>query len=357
MIMRGLMLVFAGVSLVWWANGWPLGVDSSVYRSGALAVWHGEALYGHLSATPAWSPDLPFAYPPVAALLFLPLAALPVQIGWGVITILTVLALRTVTRLAGAAHLLPVVLLLEPVWRTIGLGQINVVLMALVVVDVLRGSRYGGVLIGLAAAIKLTPLIFVLHLLLTRRWADAGRAAGTFAGLNAIGFVVLPGDSARYWTSTLFGANSAMTNSWSGNQSLNGLVLRLGGGPVLLGVLAAACVAVAVLLVRRTNGVGALTVTAALGLLLSPISWTHHWVWVVLPCCLVATRSRWGVAAIVAWFSGWAFVVVPRGDGRELSWNAMEIVIGNGYVLLALAAGALTLAHLTLRRQFIRGVL
>jgi alpha-1,2-mannosyltransferase len=176
-VLHGLVFVLAAVSLVWWVNGWPLGVDSAVYRSGALAVVHGEALYGHLTATPAWSPDLPFACPPVAALLFLPLASLPTQLAWGVMAILTALALATVIRLAGAARyawLLPVVLLMEPVWRTIGLGQVNVLLMALVVVDVLalRGSRYGGLLIGPAAAVKLTPLIFVLHLVITMRWAD-----------------------------------------------------------------------------------------------------------------------------------------------------------------------------------------
>jgi alpha-1,2-mannosyltransferase len=204
-------------------------------------------------------------------MLFLPLGALPTQLAWGVLAILTALALATVIRLAGVARyawLLPVMLLMEPVWRTIGLGQINVLLMTLVVVDVLalRASRYGGLLVGLAAAVELTPLIFVLHLMITRRWADAARAVGTFAALAAIGFVVLPGDATRFWTSTILGANNAMTNAWSGNQSLNGLVLRFQGGQVVFVAL----------------------------------------------------------AGVVACFSGWTFGVVPRGDNRELTWGLLK---------------------------------
>jgi alpha-1,2-mannosyltransferase len=121
-------------------------------------------------------------------------------------------------------------------------------------------------------------------------------------------------------------------------------------------VLALACVVTAALLVRaatrRGDHVLALTATAALGLLLSPISWTHHWVWVVLPCCLLVTQSRRGLlalAAVVACFSGWTFGVVPRGENRELTWSLLESVIGNAYVLLALVAGAVTLVHLLLK--------
>lgn len=91
------------------------------------------------------------------------------------------------------------------------------------------------------------------------------------------------------------------------------------------------------LLVRAATSRGdhvlALTATAALGLLLSPISWTYHWVWVVLPCCLLVTRSSrrrlLSLAAAVAWFSGWTFAVVSRGDNRELTWSLLESVVGN----------------------------
>jgi len=360
------------VALLWWRWGWPLGIDSAVYRSGALAVVDGQDLYGRLAATPEWSPDLPFAYPPTAALLFLPLAVLPAQLAWGAMALSTVAGLVVVVRLVhahspSAARSAPPLLLLlalEPVWRTLGLGQVNVVLMALVFVDVLvlRGSRCGGVLVGLAAAIKLTPLIFVLHLLVTRRRADALRALGAFAGLGGVAFAVLPGDTARYWGTAVLGANGAMSNAWWGNQSLNGLVQRPAGDrlvatPVLV-LLVAACATAAALLARaaeqRGDRVGALLVTGFCGVLVSPVSWTHHRVWVAPLCVLVAARGRRAVpvvALVVAWSSGWAFGLVPRGDGREQAWTPLESLAGNAYVLGALVAGAALAARSAKRRS------
>jgi alpha-1,2-mannosyltransferase len=368
-VSRVVALALFGVSVVWWAYGLPLGVDSAVYRSGALAVVNGEALYGHLLATPDWSPDLPFTYPPIAALLFVPLAWVPAQIAWGLLAVPTALSLGLVVRLAtGAAAtsralplLLPL-LALEPVWRTIGLGQVNVVLMAMVVVDVLvlRGTRFSGILIGLAAAIKLTPLVFVLHLVVTRRWADALRAVGTFTASVAVGLVVLTEDAVRYWTSTLFGANDAMSNAWSGNQSLNGAIRRVAGevpwSTALLVVLAVGCVVAAAVMARavdrRGDALGALTVTAFCGLLVSPISWTHHWVWLVLPCCLLVRHRRWAAAgAVVLVFSGWTFASVPRGDDRELAWTPVESLVGNAHVIGVLVAGAVLAVHLVRTRR------
>ena len=65
----------------------------------------------------------------------------------------------------------------EPVWHTVSFGQINLTLAALVAIDVCRwrGSRYGGMLAGVASAIKLTPLIFVLYLAVSA--ADETRCA------------------------------------------------------------------------------------------------------------------------------------------------------------------------------------
>ncbi|WP_189227659.1 glycosyltransferase 87 family protein [Saccharothrix coeruleofusca] len=342
--------VVAVAAVVCWVAGRPLGVDSAVYRSGALAVLRGESLYGHLAATPDWSPDLPFAYPPFAALLFWPLAALPTQLVWGVFGVLTAVALGVVARLTGPRSgmwwLVPLLVALEPVWRTVGLGQVNALLMALVVVDVLalRGSRWSGLLIGVAAAVKLTPLVFVPHLLVTGRRSDALRAVGAFAAACLAGFVLLPDDSRRYWGSALLGANEALSNAWWGNQSLHGLVHRLAGGRVVLVLAVAVCVVAAGFLVRalheRADHAAALLVTAFCGLLVSPISWTHHWVWVVPVCCLAARRGAWRVLfATAALFSVCALVPVPRGDNRELDWTPLEALVGNAYVLGALTTG------------------
>ena len=202
-----LPLVFLGYGLAGWLRGWALGADSSVYRAGAALLLHGHSPYvvsdlGYL--------HLSFTYPPAAALLFTPLAALPAQLAWAVIAAASALALALAIRVAIAAVpywrfpaawstplLTAAMLCLVPVWRTIALGQVNVLLMAMVAVDVLavtaRRSRWGGLLTGVAAAVKLVPLIFIPHLLLTGKrmwsahaaWLAWRRARGSRAAAGA----------------------------------------------------------------------------------------------------------------------------------------------------------------------------
>ena len=180
-LLVALPVIFLGYGLAGWSRGWALGVDSSVYRAGAVLLLHGHSPYdvsdlGYL--------HLSFTYPPAAALLFTPLAALPVQLAWAVMASASALALALVIRVAIAAVpywrfpaawstllLTMAMLCLVPVWRTTGLGQVNILLMAMVAVDVLavtaRRSRWGGLGVGVAAAVKLVPLIFIPHLFLT----------------------------------------------------------------------------------------------------------------------------------------------------------------------------------------------
>lgn len=367
------LLLAAGVlavSVICWAIGRGLGVDSAVYRAGALAVLHGETLYQPLLGEPAWAPPLPFAYPPVAALLFVPLITVPPQLSWGVIAALSVVALGGVLRVTmpgqprtTVAVTFLAVFALEPVWRTLALGQLNLVLMGLVVLDVLvlRGSRWSGVLVGVAAAVKLTPLIFVLHLVLTGRRADAFRAVGTFLALNTFAELVLPRDTVLFWSQALIDGNDATTNSWIGNQSLNGIVQRLAGqGPatlVLVGVLALLCLGVSAVVVHRLHlrgeHLGALLVTAFCGLLVCPVSWTHHWVWMVPLVAFLVPRALRGAAwarislgAIAAVGTGWEFFVVRSGAHAELQWSLLEALPGNAYVLTALALAGFVLVRL-----------
>ncbi|HWO64211.1 MAG TPA: glycosyltransferase 87 family protein [Umezawaea sp.] len=357
-----LAAALAVVVAMWWILGSPLGVDSAVYRAGALALLRGQSLYASLTALPDWAPDLPFAYPPIAAVVFLPLAALPLQLAWGLLAVGTVLALGTSVRLVGGTPwVLPVLLCLEPVWRTVGLGQVNVLLMALVLADVLalRGSRFSGVLIGVAAAVKLTPLIFVAHLFLTGRPRDGVRALAAFAGLAVAGFVLLPDDAVRYWTSTMLGANKAGGNGWWGNQSLSGLLYRVtdGSSPLLV-PLVLLCLAVAVCLVRalhrQGDPVGAVLVTAFAGVLVSPISWTHHWVWVAPLCAVLLARRQFVPAgALAVLCTGWVFTLVPLGEGEERLWTPLESLAGNAYVLAALAVLGLLGVRLVRVRQLV----
>ncbi|MGQ0840729.1 glycosyltransferase 87 family protein [Actinokineospora sp.] len=364
---------FVGTAVVWWMAGLGLGVDSSVYRAGALTLLHGDSLYAPLTTGASWAPPLPFTYPPIAAVVFVPLAAVPPQLGWGLLAAASALALGLVLRTClprALAHGWPFgvallgTLALEPVWRSLALGQVNLLLMALIVADLLRlrGSRASGVLIGVAAAIKLTPLIFVAHLVLTRRWADARRALGTFAGLHLLAAAVLPGDTVRFWTEALIDGNDATTNSWIGNQSLNGLVQRVTAEGAtafaLFAVLAVACLAFAAPAVRaldaRGDHLGAVLVTAVAGLLVCPVSWTHHWVWVVPLAAFLLGRASTGprvaLAALAVAFAGWQFRLVPSGAKAELRWTPLDAVLGNAYVLAGLVLLAVLALHARPRR-------
>jgi alpha-1,2-mannosyltransferase len=198
---------------------------------------------------------------------------------------------------------------------------------------------------SLAAAVKLIPLIFIGHLLLTGRRADAMRALGTFAGATTLGFVVLPADSIRYWTSAIFNDHFAERKGWVGNQSWQGFLARTMPEQTWLFGIAALFVAAAVFLLRRRykagDEQGALLASAGCALVISPISWTHHWVWIV-PALgyLLAQGRRWFAAALAVVFTGWTVAVVPNGGGSERNWDAGQAIIGNAYLLVTVVAGA-----------------
>jgi len=368
--------VVAGVA--GWLLGWHLGVDSAVYRSGAVALLHGEPLYDlpYLSDEPPWA-RLPFTYPPTATLLFLPMSLVPTQVSWGVLGAISITAMVWVVKLsieavpnrptwmdpARTTAVLGVVLLgVEPVWRTVLLGQINLVLLAMIVIDVLvlgPRTKAGGVLIGVAAAVKLTPLIFVVHLLLIGRRADAVRALATFAALQGLLFLVIRHDVSQFWGYAVRDPQRIGPIHWAGNQSLNGLLLRLTDNAdwtmrvaVPVGVLLAVpCL----LWVRRHRDrpLPALLVTAFLGLVVSPVSWSHHWVWVVPLVVFLLSRlperprprDFAGVGAIIAVYASCVLLAMRHSNDIELQWTPGEFVIGSAYLLVPLVAGVIVLVR------------
>ncbi|CAM3119705.1 glycosyltransferase 87 family protein [Saccharomonospora xinjiangensis] len=375
------LAVVAGV--LGWLFDWRLGVDSAVYRAGALTLLQSDPLYaGNTLGSEPWWALLPFTYPPAAALLFAPLAFFPVQVAWGVVAAVSFLALALVVRvtiaslprqegglalLASAARITLVFTIvffgLEPVWRTIFLGQINIILMALVVLDVLvlcrRDSRWGGVLVGIAAAVKLTPLIFIPHLLFTGRKWDAARALGTFAGLQALMFVIAPSDAVRFWTHTVFNQGRIGPMHWAGNQSLNGLLNRVTdlapwSSVAALGVgalLAPFAIWVMMRFHRRGQHLYALLVTAFYALLVSPVSWSHHWVWAVPLIVVLVARlpetspvtawRRWALAGfVIVVFVSCVLLVLPNGRNLELHWEFWQFVLGSAYLLVPVALAA-----------------
>ena len=173
-------------------------------------------------------------------------------------------------------------LFLEPVRNTLNYGQVNVALMALVAADCLvvapRWPR--GALVGIAAAVKLTPAVFVLFFLLRRDWRAAGRAAVSFCACAGIGFVLAWHDSVEYWTSVIFQASRPGSPAYAANQSIQGVLARAGldphspAGAVTWLVLSAVVVALACLGMRRAFAASAdawaLSLNAFAGLLISP---------------------------------------------------------------------------------------
>lgn len=353
-------------------------IDLEVYRFGVQAWLGGGDLYGPLPET-SGRIALPFIYPPFAALVLAPFALVPWVVAWSGLLAASVAALGAtlfvVARrlwpsggrggaLSVASVALPLALAvtpgdptdfttppagltwsLDPVLQTIEFGQINLLLMALVALDCLvdhpRWPR--GTLIGIAAAIKLTPAAFVLFFLL-RRDARAAVVAGV-SGLVAtgIGFAVAPAASVAFWLGNPTGGVSGSV--FFTNQSFQAVLARAGvDGPartVVWLLLSAAVLALAVPVIRRAPAPLALTVTAAVALLASPTSWSHHWVWVA-PALLVAAASAWrarspGWAAVTV-ASAAVFVVaphrlgLPRAGEIERTWTGWQQVLGSTYV-------------------------
>jgi len=188
--------------------------DLFVYLYGGRAVFDGLALYE--SRDPVTG--LHFTYPPFAAVVMLPLALLPPWLAaalWtgasvGALAAVVVVMRRALDQSAPGwlvALLTIGALALEPVWQNLTFGQANLFLMLAVLVDLLRPDRRSsGVLTGITAGLKLTPLVFVVLLVLVGRRAGAGRAALAFAATVAVGFVVMPGSAAAYWADGLLDA-------------------------------------------------------------------------------------------------------------------------------------------------------
>jgi alpha-1,2-mannosyltransferase len=387
-----LVLLVFGFCLITIAHGRPnfdiYRIDLDVYRLGAHAWLSGHNLYGQLPPTRNGL-DLGFTYPPISAVLMTPLAVVPARLAGILITALTLGLLMAVValflRTAGladrprswrlAALLLPVAVLVEPVRTTLAYGQINVVLMALVSFDCLLpetwfrtpegwpligGRRVGwprGALIGVAAALKLTPAVFVLYFLAQRDRRSALRAAASFAGFTALGFAVAPGDSAQYWGHTVLATGRIGAVWYAANQSLQAVFTRAGlSGHALSVAWVLGCLVVLALAwtaMRRAlaqgDAAGALIVNALAELLISPISWTHHWVWIV-PALVVfgaagrrsaLPRARLFMITVFALFALGPQWLLPHSENRELRWALWEQLLGGGYVWFALAILAL----------------
>lgn len=338
--------------------GWSL--DLRVYRNGGDALLQGLPLYVSGFAKPLGGPDLPFTYPPVAAALFSLLALVPLVLAILLVAVVN-LALLTTLCLFAASRVLgwgpeavkwglgaaAVSSIFDPLRETLWFGQINLLLGVLVMADcLLERTRWWprGALIGLAAAIKLTPAFFALFFVARRQWKPVFVAIGSFFAFGLLGFLITFGDAREYWTHALLDPSRVGRLTYASNQSLRGLLARLGleNGPqvVTWAVLSLLVVALTWWVASRVGELEAFFAVAVGGLLISPVSWGHHWIWIAPALVLLARPAllrhwaSWVVVAIFAVGPHWLF---PRDNDVEQQWEWWQQVIGNLYVFAGLA--------------------
>ena len=309
-------------------------VDLHVYIGGAAALDHPGSLYSYVYADQTPDFPLPFTYPPFAALVFYPLHLLPfglVAFCWQVGIVAALYGVVRVSQrllgvTAGDGHRTAmlwtaVAIWIEPLRSTFDYGQVNVIL-ALGVLYAAYSSRWwlSGLLVGVAAGVKLTPAVTGLYFLGMRRWGAAVFSAVVFLATVGLSIAVI-GQQARYYFTDLLGDASRIGPiGTSFNQSWRGGISRIlghdaGYGPLVLGAIAVT--AVLALLAWRALGadgerdrLGSLLVVQLFGLLISPISWTHHWVWVV-PLMIWLIHGPWRTrpgARLLGW--GWLALTV-----------------------------------------------
>lgn len=296
-------------------------LDFHVYEVAGHALRHGESLYGPHARVGRYG----FTYPPFAGLVLVPLAVVPHAVALLALTAASVAALAVVIRLsapqllraamrpraAGALLAVAAMIACEPVRATLWLGQINLVLAAIVLIDLLAPQRLlppalRGAGVGFAAAVKLTPAVFIAYLLVCRRFRTAANAVLAFLAATALAWVLLPADSRRFWFHDLR-AGSGIGDESRGSNIL-GLLLRSTNQDLATALWVAISVPVGLaglFLARRCAAAGreayALGIVGVTGCLVSPVTWTHHWVWCI-PWLANYGMDAWrsGAAARVA---------------------------------------------------------
>ncbi|MDA2890407.1 glycosyltransferase family 87 protein [Mycolicibacterium sp. BiH015] len=378
------------------AAGWsllghiPYRIDMDVYRMGGQAWLDGQVLYadGRMFQTKGGL-ELPFTYPPLAAVAFSPFALLSLDAASVAITattlilllvstviVLTRLDVWPATQITGepawmrrcwlaAAIVAPAVIYLEPIRANFDFGQINVVLMTLVIADCVprRTPWPRGMLLGIAIAVKLTPAVFLLYFLLRRDTRSLLVAALSAVIATLAGFAFAWRDSWEYWTETVRNTDRIGTATLNTNQNIAGALARLGLGEgerfVLWTALCFAVLGLTVWAARRAlraeQPVLALLSVAMFGLVVSPVSWSHHWVWVlptVLVTAVLAVRLRHvalgAVSAVGLALMVWTPITLLP-EHRETTASLWRQLAGGSYLWWALAV-IVVIGTVTVRR-------
>lgn len=317
------------------------GADLHIYREGAYRIMHGMPLYTvHLTL------DLLYTYTPFSTLLFIPLeftSARYVNDVWMACNLAALyVCIVLCWRLLGyritpylrmiSALLVIATTFLEPVRTTLFFGQINIMLMLLVLWDFSRAedSRFRGMGIGLATGIKLIPGYFLVHALVLRQWRRAVVASIAIVASILGTWILLPTDSCQYWTATFFQSNRIGDDAHPANQSLSGVVAHTTGHPtpmwlwlLLVGITGTVSFVVVVRLHRRGERLLAMALSGLTASAVSPFSWSHHWVWFVPLFIYIVHRClsdpRWVAAGAALYLAAGAW---------PYTWDKADVVVG-----------------------------
>lgn len=342
-------------------------IDLDVYRRTGTVILQGGDFYA--------AEGLPWIYPPFAALFTIPLAWVPLgvaQAGWIVLTVALLMAMLYRLGLSGwglSVATMAAVWLAEPVRETLGFGQLGVLLVSAAVLDSMPGRRVfprrllpEGTLIGVATAVKLTPATVAAYQFFAGRRRPGLVAFVTFVAATGLGFLVMPQASLHYWGGLVSGDSGINSGIiFKTNQSIMGVWGRLfgelsRGGLLVSAVVAVLGIAAAVLVHRAGQERLAICVAGLTSLLASPISWSHHYVWIV-PLVVVLVQGRelaTSVRVLGLLYGVWTlhapFKQLPGGDGAELTYSVGNQIVVNVGVAAGLAFVVLCGA-LALRRQ------
>lgn len=304
-------------------------VDFHVYVLGGAALDRPDTLYAFAYSDQSPTQPLPFVYPPFAAIMFYPLHFLPfaaVGLGWQVAIVAAVYAIVRITqRMVGSGSAREAMvwtaglIWLEPARVALDLGQVGVFL-TLAVLYAAYSTRWwlSGLLVGLAAGIKLTPAITGLYFVGVRRWAAAACSAVVFFATVGVSWLVV-GDQVRHYFTKVMGDTSINPIGIAFNQSWRGAISRIvghdaGEGALVLTAIVGTTVLAALAwwaLGSSAGGrdrLGSLLIVELFGLLVSPISWVHHWVW-ILPLIIWLLRGPWRDEP-GAQFFGWGWIAL-----------------------------------------------
>ncbi|RYB94642.1 DUF2029 domain-containing protein [Nocardioides oleivorans] len=351
-LLTGTLLVLAGLfALRQVVSGWRLGASSDLGENGDISVYIGAINYlasgGELYDYPLGG-GYGFTYPPFSAIVLRPLTWLaPLTVGrlWltmCVVVAVVVVGLVVTTRRWPGSMAGRLIVLGLAVGSFLGsvqvqsdliTGQVNLVLALLIILDIGRfvPDRFRGVLVGLAAAVKLTPMVVWGWFVVTRQWRALASSMGTFAACGLLAWAVLPGDSRRFWTDAVFDTSRVGDVELRFNSSVMGALARSGvdgsARSILWLLLGGVLVLLAFWNAERARRVGddvaAAIILGCAAVVATPIAWPHHQIWLPLAGIVLALRTRWAPRVLGLVVVGFAYLhisITEWSDDHGTGW-------------------------------------